>query len=137
MSTPTTLNWLVPGRSGTATVQLVTLVQVTGHSTPLNQTVLTFTGAVPLTCATSLFIVTDGLTVKLEVFSAAICDAMMFCAWESQGLMFELGSSNAKPLATKALYLASSNGPLLAVLRGPLTSSCNARQYIRRKVGLL
>src|SRR5258708_38547807 len=48
MSTPTTLNWLVPGCSGTVTVQLVTLVQVRGHSTPLNQMVFTFTGAGPL-----------------------------------------------------------------------------------------
>src|SRR5260221_10436670 len=137
MSTPTTLNWLVRGRSGTATVQLVTLVQVRGHSTPLSQTVLTFTGAVPLTEATSLLIITDGLTVKLGAFSAAICEEMLLWAWESQGLMLELGSSTVRPLATKSFYLASSRGPLLFTLSGPLTSSCNARQYIRRNVGLL
>src|SRR5260221_11987768 len=101
MSTPTTLNWLVPGRSGTATVKLVTLVQVRGHSTPLSQTVFTLPGAVPLTYATSLLTTTVGLTVKLGAFSAAICEAMLLWAWESQGLMLELGSSTIKPLATK------------------------------------
>src|SRR5260370_14259828 len=121
MSTPTTLNWLVPGRRGTVTVQLVTLVQVRGHSTPLNQTVFTFTGAVPLTYATSLLIWTVGFTANDEA-TAKSCCRMAFCAWESQDLILVEGFSTEKPFATKALYFASSKGPLPAVLRGPLTS---------------
>jgi hypothetical protein len=56
MSTPTTLNWLVPLTSGRVTVQLVRVVQVSGYATPLIQTVSTFTGAVPVTYATLLLV---------------------------------------------------------------------------------
>src|SRR5438445_872385 len=136
MSTPTMLNWLVPGRSGTATVQLVTLVQVRGHSSPLSQMVLTFTGAAPLTYATSLLTWMVEFTMNGEAIFMSTC-RMAFCAWESQDLILIEGFSTEKPLATKALYLASSNGPLTAVLRGPFISSCKARKYMRRKVGLL
>ena len=77
------------------------------------------------------------LTVKFVAFTAASCEAMLVCAWESHGSMFAVGFSTLRPFSVKALYLAISNGPLLATLSGPLTSSCNARQYMRRKVGLL
>src|SRR5271157_2794949 len=52
-STPTILNWLVPGWSGILTIQFVTVVQFTGQGIPLNHSVLTGNGAVPLTVATS------------------------------------------------------------------------------------
>src|SRR5882672_7583147 len=131
MSTPTTLKVFVPGLSGILAVQFVTLVQVNGHSAPLSQTVLMATGALPLTRATSLLITTPGFTVKLAVFSTAIFEAMLSCACVSHDLRLEFGSSTVKPLATKALYLASSKGPLLAIFRGPFTNSCKARQYMR------
>src|SRR5208283_3576813 len=108
-----------------------------GYATPLIQTVSTFTGAVPVTCATLLPVVTAGLTANDEAFTAASCEAMLVCAWESHGLMLVTGFSTLRPLAVKALYLASSSGPLLATLSGPFTNSCKARQYMRRKVGLL
>src|SRR5579859_5722622 len=53
-STPTTLNWFVPGLRGTRAVHVVKELQVNGNSTPLNHTVLTCSGAVPLITATSL-----------------------------------------------------------------------------------
>ena len=84
-----------------------------------------------------LLIVTLGLTVKLVALTAASCEAMLLCAWESQGSMFTVGFSTLRPLSVKALYLAMIKGPLLATLSGPLTNSCNARQYMRRKTGVL
>src|SRR5712671_1853808 len=50
-------------------------------------------------------------------------------------LLRPLGLSTLNPLATKALYLASSNGPLTLTSRGPMISSLRPRQYMRRKVG--
>ena len=62
---------------------------------------------------------------------------MLFRACESHGSMLDLGFSAPSPLAVITLYLASISGPLLATSNGPLTSSPNARQYIRQNVGLL
>ena len=135
VSTPVTLNEFVPGGNGMVAVQFVTLVQVSGHAAPLIQMVATVTGAMPLTYATSLLKTTFGLTLKLVAFSAASCVRMLVRADVSHGLRLVLGFSTDCPFATKELYLASSNGPLLATLSGPATSSDNARQYIRRKTG--
>ena len=96
----------------------------------------TLTGASPVTYATLLLVVT-ALTAKLVALTAASCAAMLLCACDNQGSMFTVGFSTLKPFSVKALYLSTSKGPLLATLSGPLTRSCNARQYMRRKVGLL
>src|ERR1035437_342211 len=135
-STPTTLNRLVPGWSGTVARQVVTPVHVTGYSTPLNQIVLIETGAVPVTTATFPLTTGEEFTVNATLVWAAICEAMLVFAWVNQSLIKEEFWA-ATPLARKALYLASSKGPLLATFNGPFTSSCKARTYIRRKVGLL
>ena len=74
---------------------------------------------------------------KLDAFSAASCETMLDRAEVIQGLMADAGFSTLNPFATKVLYLASMSGPLLATFSGPLINSCNARQYIRRKVGSL
>src|ERR1019366_9399038 len=134
--TPTTLNKLVPGWSGTVARQVVTEVQVTGYSMPLNQIVLTATGAFPVTFTT--FPLTPGgeFTVNVTEVWAESCEAMLVRAEVSQFLMVEEFWA-PRPLATNALYLASSKGPLLAILSGPSTNSCRARKYMRRKAGLL
>src|ERR1035437_4874867 len=94
------------------------------------------TGGVPVTRARPLVIMA-GLTVKLVVFTAASWEAMLSWACVSQGLRLVVGFSTESPLAVMALYLASSSGPLWVTSSGPLTSSCKARQYIRRNVGSL
>src|SRR5262249_7902215 len=132
MSTPTIPNRLLPGCRGTVMLKPVTLVQVTGYSIPLISTVFTFTGAVPVITAV-LFTTTGAFRLKLLAFSAASGDAMLVRADVSQLLMFAFGFSTLWPLATNVLYLASNKGPLFAVLSGPFTNSCSARQYIRRK----
>src|ERR1019366_5494217 len=136
-STPARLNWFVPFCSGTRTTQLVSVVHVSGYAAPLIQTVATFTGAVPVTYARLLLTSTLAFTKKFVALTTASCDAMLLCACDSHGSMFAPGFSTFRPLAMKALYLASIKGPLLATLSGPLTSSDNARQYMRRKVGVL
>src|SRR5436305_772449 len=103
---------------------------------PLNQIVFILTGALPVMMARLLFRVTDGLTLKVEVFSAASWEMMLVRAWEIQFLMLT-GFSGLRPLARKVLYLASRSGPVTATFKGPLMSSCSARQYMRRKVGSL
>src|SRR5476651_2076389 len=137
LSTPVTLKLFVPPASGKAMLQLVKVVQVSGYATPLIQTAATLTGAMPVTYATLLLVVTVELTVKLAAFDKASCAAMLVCACEIQTTMFVSGFSTLKPLLVKTLYLASSKGWLLAGLSGPLTSSCNARQYILRKTDCL
>src|ERR1019366_5335618 len=136
-STPARLSWFVPVCSGILTTQLVNVVQVSGYAAPLIQTVAIFTGAVPDTYARLLLTSTLAFTEKFVALTTASCAPMLLWACDSQGSMFAPGFSTFRPLAMKALYLASIKGPLLATFSGPLTSSCNARQYMRRKVGLL
>src|ERR1039457_5958970 len=61
---------------------------------------------------------------------------MLVRADVNHDLRLVLGFSTDWPFATKALYLASSNGPLLITFSGPAINSCNARQYIRRNTGV-
>src|SRR5579883_309153 len=61
-SMPATLSEFVPGFKGTVAVQFVTDVQVKGHSVPLNQIVLTWSGAVPAIRATSLLTTVELIT---------------------------------------------------------------------------
>src|SRR5437899_272416 len=124
MSTAMMLSTLVPFCSGTTTVHPVKLFQVNGHSIPFTQIVLTLKGAVPLTYARLLLRPTAELTEKLAALTAAIWLAMLVRACESHVLIAELGFSTLKPFATKVLYLASSNGPVLVMSSGPLTNSC-------------
>src|SRR5690242_7706150 len=115
MSTPTTENALLPFLSGTMIWNPVTLFHVTGYSTPLMSTVLTFTGAVPVRMAVLLFRPT-GLRLKLDAFSAANWAAILLRAPLSQPLILVAGFSTNWPFATKVAYLASISGPLLAIL---------------------
>src|ERR1017187_9794220 len=101
--TPTTLKRLVPGWSGTVARQVVTPVQVTGYSMPLNQIVLTATGAVPVTEATFPLTTGEEFTVNPTVVCAEICEAMLVCADVSQLLITEEFWAFT-PLATKELY---------------------------------
>src|SRR5581483_3256052 len=118
--------------SGTVTLQEVMDFHVIGHSMPLTRTVFILTGAVPLTIATLPMRTTDGLTEKVV---EKIWDAILMRAESSQPLMAAVFST-LSPFATKALYLASISGAVLLTVNGPLTNSCSARKYIRRKVGL-
>src|SRR5205823_890341 len=115
---------------------LLTVVQVSGQAIPFTQTVLIPNGAVPLMSATSLLTRIEPLTVKAAGSSAAIWLAILERACPSQVLSPE-GLSTLSPSAVKALYFASSQGPLIAGSRGPLTSSLSPRQYMRRKAGQL
>src|SRR5665213_1109187 len=127
---PAILRTLAPLVSGRAIVQPVKLVHVCGYATPLISIVSTLTGAVPVTYATLLVIFTCVLTVKLEALTAANCEAMLLFAEVSHGSMALAGFSTFWPFWTNAAYLAFNSGLLLAAVSGPLTSSCNARQYI-------
>src|ERR1035441_3174028 len=110
MSAPTIWNWLVPGCSGTAAVQLVRVVQVTGQVWPLNQTAFTSTGATPEKYATLLVTDTLGLTEKAGASTAASCAAMLVWAWPIHGKKPVAGFSTLRPSATNALYLALESG---------------------------
>src|SRR5579862_4137056 len=109
-----------------------------GQAAPFTQTVSTSTGAVPVTKATLLLTLTAGLTAKLGALTAASCDAMLARASEIHGSIAILGFSTLRPLATNALYFAFASGPVNKLTsRTPLTNSSWARQYIRRKAGVL
>src|ERR1043166_3323317 len=71
--TPTTLNVLLPGCSGTVATQLLTVVHRTNQSAPFTEIVLTSTGAVPLSTPTPLLTVTEEFTVNGDA-TVASCD---------------------------------------------------------------
>src|ERR1043166_5932625 len=101
------LKVLVPGWSGTTMVQVVTLVQVTRHSTPLTQMDLMPTDALPLREARLSLTIAEELTINGERVCEAICCEMLERA-EFIQLLIPAGFSTLSPLAVKALYLASS-----------------------------
>src|SRR6266516_2967588 len=117
--------------------QRVTVVQPSGQDSPLTVMEVTCTGAAPES-TTALLGVMNKLvvTVKFAASSAASWLVMLVCAWAIQVLMAE-GSCGLRPLARKAAYFASRSGPYWPACIGPLISSLSARQYMRRKVGLI
>src|SRR5262245_21115326 len=119
MSTATTLKVLVPGWIGMDTLQVVTLLQVTGHSTPLMRMVLIPTGAEPLRLARLSLTRTEELMRNGARVCEPICTEMLDRA-ELNQLLIADGFSTLRPLATKVLYLASIKGALLAGFKGPL-----------------
>src|SRR5437867_2289562 len=132
MSRPATLKKFEPFCNGTRAVQLVTVVQVTDHRTPLIEMVAMPGGAVPVMMAAPLLTVMLPLTLK-----AGETVASWFCRnarrWSNQVLTASGGASGwlshqVMPLATSEAYLASMTGLQFVAAIGPLSAFSMARQ---------
>src|SRR3974390_2758848 len=134
-STPTTLNELAPALSGTTTRQVVTLDHVRGQDAPLNQSVFTASGAVPVMIAVSALrvveLMANGMLATPRLFKAARMELCMvpiqdFRPPDTPGscTVRPLNEVDVSPLATNAAYLASSTGLTTALFIATLAVSC-------------